>query len=131
MSMKKKILIIEDNENLRMLLHFYLSVSFEVVAMPRGQRALDWLHAGNMPDLVVTDLRMPGLGGEELVQKLKASGFYHDIPIIVLSSDTKSEVVMNCLKAGADDFLSKPFNPEELKIKIDKLLKLDNHAHVI
>ena len=65
---------------------------------------------------------MPVMDGFELITQLKQSGFFTDIPIIVLSCRDNSSDRIKCLKLGADDYMVKPFNPEELLIRVEKLL---------
>lgn len=84
---------------------------------------MSWLQAGNVPDLIVSDLEMPKMDGFELITQLKESGYFADIPIMILSSRDSSEDRVKCLKLGAEDYLMKPFNPEELLIRIEKTLQ--------
>ena len=65
---------------------------------------------------------MPNLDGIELIKRLKESGYFKDIPVIVLSSKEGSEDRIQCLRLGADDYMVKPFNPEELLVRIEKTL---------
>jgi len=81
-----------------------------------------WLQEGNIPDLILTDLQMPNMDGMELIKRVKTSGYFSDIPIIVLSSKDSSKDRIDCLKLGAEDYIMKPFNPEELLIRIEKVL---------
>lgn len=117
-----KILIVDDKKSLSSLLSQFLKQSFNVTVKEDGLSALTWLQKGNIPDLIITDLEMPNMDGYELIEKIKDSGFFSSIPIIVLSCLDSSEVRIKCLKLGADDYMIKPFNPEELVIRIEKLL---------
>ena len=76
-----------------------------------------------MPDLIVSDLMMPVLGGKGLVQQLKASGAFKNIPIIILSSIDKSDEKIQLIQLGASDYIEKPYNPSELLARIGNLLK--------
>lgn len=117
--MKKKLLVIDDEITIRTLLVTFLSKKYDVEAKNDGLEALTWLQDGNMPNLIVCDADMPKMNGYEFIQNVKTSGFFKDIPIIMLSSlDTSAERV-KYLKAGANDFIVKPFNPEELDVKIE------------
>ncbi|MDP3462773.1 MAG: response regulator transcription factor [Bacteroidales bacterium] len=120
--MKKKILVIDDELSIRMLLENFLSKSYDVIAKSDGMEGLKWLELGNMPDLIVADIQMPNLDGYELIKNLKSSGFYKDIPLIMLSGIESSQEKVKCLKLGASDYMIKPFNPEELSIRIELLL---------
>jgi DNA-binding response OmpR family regulator len=122
--MKKKILVIDDEVTIRTLLEKFLSNQFEVTAMANGQEALNWMQAGSLPDLMIVDLEMPGMDGYEFLTQVKASGYFHAIPVMMLSGVDSSTERVRCLKAGALDFMIKPFNPEELLIKIDILMRI-------
>ncbi len=120
--MKKKILVIDDELSIRMLLENYLSKKYEVVTKVDGQEGIKYLEEGNMPHLIVADIQMPNLDGYEFLKQLKASGFFKDIPIIMLSGIESSQERVKFLKMGADDYIVKPFNPEELSLRIDNLI---------
>lgn len=117
--MKKKILVIDDDIAIRTLLVSFLGKRYEITAKNNGEEALMWLQDGNLPNLIVCDADMPKMNGLEFIQNVKSSGYFKDIPILMLSSlDTSTERI-KYLKAGANDFLVKPFNPEELDVKIE------------
>lgn len=118
-----KILLIDDKPSMSRLVVQYLSKSFEIVTKEDGLMALSWLHSGNIPDLIITDLKMPNMDGFEFISRVKESGFFRDIPIVVLSSNDSSNDRIKCLKMGAEDYMVKPFNPEELHIRIERILK--------
>lgn len=120
----KKVLVIDDEAVMRKLLEQFLKDRYEVTPMENGQDALDWMHSGNIPDLVVADLNMPKLNGFEFIEKVRESGYFEDLPLIVLSGEESSTERIRCLKLGANDYLIKPFNPEELSLRIDNLLRL-------
>jgi len=121
--MMEKILVVDDKSTISNLLVQFLSGQYEVDIKEDGLKALTWLQQGNIPDLVLTDLQMPNLDGVELIKRLKESGYFKDIPIIVLSSRDNSADRIQCLKLGAEDYIVKPFNPEELLIRIEKILQ--------
>ena len=119
--MKKKILVIDDERTIRVLLENFLK-EYIVTTKNDGLEGLSWLQEGNMPDLIVADIQMPNLDGYEFVKQIRASGFFKDIPLIVLSGLESSTEKVKCLKLGANDYLVKPFNPEELAIHIELLI---------
>lgn len=121
--MKERLLIIEDNNFMMALLKNIFEPQFNVCCMSNGYEALEWIHEGNIPNLIISDLRMPEMGGIEFLNNLKGSIFYRNIPLIMLSGVDKSGDRIQCLQMGADDFVVKPFNPEELIIRVEKLLK--------
>ncbi len=120
----KQVLIIDDEPIMRKLLEQILQSKYEVIAMENGREALEWMYSGNIPDLVVADLNMPEIDGFEYITRVRESGFFNDLPLIVLSGEESSAERIKCLKLGANDYLIKPFNPEELGLRIDNLIKL-------
>lgn len=121
--MKKKILIVDDMNVFRRLTKSILESKFEVEGAENGIDALAKLQGGYLPDLIVTDLMMPVLGGKDLVEQLKSSGAWSNIPVIVLSSIDKSDEKIKLIKMGATDYLEKPYNPAELLARIENILK--------
>ena len=121
--MKKKILVIDDEITIRSLLEKFLGQKYEATAMNNGQEGLAWLQDGNIPDLMIVDLEMPNMDGYEFLDQVKSSGFFSNIPVMMLSGVDSSPERVKCLKMGAMDFMIKPFNPEELLLKIEILLK--------
>ncbi|MFW9598825.1 MAG: response regulator [Paludibacter sp.] len=122
--MKKKILIVDDRTEFRRLTKSILSTNYQVESAQNGVEAMALLQNGQFePDLIVTDLIMPVMGGKDFLEQLKSSGVYKNIPVIVLSSIDKSDEKIKLIKMGADDYLEKPYNPAELIVRIEKLLK--------
>lgn len=120
----KQVLIIDDEPIMRKLLRQILKDKYEVILKENGREALEWMYSGNIPDLVVADLNMPEIDGFEYIEKVRESGFFNDVPLIVLSGEESSAERIKCLKLGANDYLIKPFNPEELGLRIDNLINL-------
>lgn len=120
--MKPKVLLVDDKNEFRTLLKVILEKDYQIQTAFNGSNALEVLGDGFDPDLIVTDLMMPDVDGKAFVTQLKASGLYKDIPVIVLSSIDKSMEKIELLKLGAEDYLIKPFNPSELKVRIDNVL---------
>ena len=124
MSEKKLILIVEDSltqaENLKYILG---SQGYQAEIASDGIQAMKWLE-NNKPDLVISDIIMPEMNGYELCKKIKSSEQLRKIPVILLSSLSHSSDVINGLVAGADNFLSKPFDEATLgKVIKAELLK--------
>jgi DNA-binding response OmpR family regulator len=118
-----KILVVDDKHTLSDLLAQFLGQKHKVTTKKNGLEALEWLQQGDIPDLIISDLEMPILDGYGLISKVRASGYFSDIPIIVLSCRDSSADRIKCLKLGANDYMVKPFNPEELAIRIDNILE--------
>lgn len=121
--MKKSMLIIEDNSFMTALLGNLFSVSFEVHTVNNGYEALEWLYEGNMPSIIISDIVMPEMDGLEFLQNIRGSTFFNNIPLVMLSGVDKSNDRIKCLQMGANDYVIKPFNPEELTIRVENLLK--------
>jgi CheY-like chemotaxis protein len=128
--LKKSILIIEDHESIRMLLGNMLSKNYKVVATKDGLEGMAWLVKGNLPDLILLDMTMPRLSGNEFLKNIRQSGFFKDIPVIVVSGNDGESEIKNCLQWGVCDYLTKPFNPVRLKEKINVLLSSHIHAEM-
>jgi len=121
--MKKKILIVDDKSEFRRLTKTILQSQYEVESAENGIDALSILQNGYNPDLIVSDLLMPVLGGKDFLEQLKSSGLFKDIPVIILSSIDKSDEKIKLIKLGASDYLEKPYNPAELLVRIENILK--------
>jgi len=116
-----KILIAEDEAMMLAALEKNLSdEGYEVIAVQDGSEALKVLET-DTPDLIITDIMMPYTSGMEVIGVVK-SNTDKNIPIIVLSAMGQESVVMDAFQLGADDFLTKPFNPNELSLRVKRLL---------
>ena len=119
---KKSVLIIEDHESIRLLLGNMLGKYYNVTTLKDGLEGMSWLVKGNLPDLILLDMSMPRLSGDQFLKNIRQSGFFRDIPVIVVSGNDGDDDIKNCLKWGVCDYLTKPFNPIELKKKINRVL---------
>jgi DNA-binding response OmpR family regulator len=118
-----KILVAEDEPLMLMAIEAKLrNDGYEVVGVGDGREALKAFEAST-PDLIITDILMPYTSGLELIGIVK-SHTSAKIPIIVLSALGQEETVMEAFQLGADDFLTKPFNPTELSVRVKRLLKI-------
>jgi DNA-binding response OmpR family regulator len=118
-----KVIIVEDDLPIKTLVCKVLEHSFVVTAFDDGMDALSYLQKGDLPDIIISDLNTPHLNGYELLSQLKASSYFSSIPVIILSGEEGSETRIKCLEAGADDYILKPFNPRELEVRINVILK--------
>src|SRR5437660_1298988 len=96
----KTILAIDDVHSTLDIINCTLCKKFTVVKKQNGREALDWLQEGNLPDIIISDLYMPEMDGFEFIKHLRASGFFKEIPLIVLSSYENSNTRINCLRLG-------------------------------
>lgn len=112
--MKKTILVVDDERTICMLLENFLSPEHIVVTKSSGLEALNWLD-NNLPDLIISDIQMSIMDGFEFLKEVRLKGFTKHTPVIMLSGRTESKERIKCYQLGAQDYLTKPFNPEELK----------------
>jgi len=120
--MKKKILIIDDEKSIRLILEATFKELFEVISLDDGEKALNYLQSGNLPDLIICDIQMPNIDGFQFIEKIRNSGFFEDIPLIMLSGSEESKDRIKCFELGADDYILKPFNPKELMARVSRRL---------
>lgn len=120
MNNARKILVIEDDILMVKILEFILrKEGYELTIAKDGIEGIEKLHSVN-PDMVITDIILPFKSGLEVISLVKEN-FTH-IPVIVVSSMGEEEgTVLEAFNLGADDFVSKPFNPNELKIRVKRL----------
>lgn len=121
--MEYTILIVDDNAMMQAFLSNYFRKEFKVVGFQHAQHAMKWLNEGNIPDIILADLKMPDISGLEFLEQLKRSGMFRDIPVIMVSGVDKSNDRIKCLEMGAVDYIIKPFNPKELELRIKRYLK--------
>ncbi len=120
---KHSILVIEDDAFMASLLNFMLArQNLEVSRVADGQAALDWLEAGQVPDAVVLDLMLPQVSGMQVLERMKACPAWADVPVLVLSALDAGAEVARAFQAGASDYVTKPFNPEEFMARLTRLL---------
>lgn len=120
---KRQLLIIDDKIAIAKIISVYLSAEYDITYFNTPVKAIEWLYNGNRPDLIILDIRMPEMNGDEFLSYIKKNGLYKDIPVVVLSGEESSDIRIKMLEVGADDFILKPFNPMELKIRIRKVLR--------
>ncbi|MGF7229891.1 hybrid sensor histidine kinase/response regulator transcription factor, partial [Arachidicoccus sp.] len=120
-SKKKKILIVEDNDDLRFYLKDNLKEQYHIEEAVNGIEGWTKIKIGN-PDLVVSDIMMPLMDGIELVKKIKTETLTAHIPVILLTAIGSEEKELEGLKAGANDFVTKPFTFEILASRIRNLM---------
>ncbi len=120
--MRKTVMIIEDQLSTRKLLSNYLANYFTVTEFENVKLALASMSNGNLPNAIVSDILMPEMTGMDLLRNLKELTGVNAPPVIVLSSVENSSEKLKCFELGAKDYLMKPFNPEELKLRLNNLL---------
>ena len=118
--MPAKILVADDEPNIVKLLRLYLrEEGYEIVSARDGKEALERFHA-EAPDLVLLDLMMPQLGGFEVCTEIRRES---DVPVIMLTARTDDVDKIVGLEMGADDYITKPFNPREVVARVKANLR--------
>lgn len=116
-----KILIAEDDELMLRTLEFRLKKDGHTIFMARdGREALELIDA-NLPDLVITDIMMPYSSGMEIVGFLKQK-YDNQIKVIILSGMGQENVILEAFRLGADDYITKPFSPNELSVRVNRFV---------
>jgi DNA-binding response OmpR family regulator len=116
-----KILLVDDAPMMTRFLTLFLGEKFDVSTASNAKEALDRLKTGYRPDLIVTDLDMPEMSGLALIRKIRQIDA--SIPLIVISGMKESRYRLDALEAGADDYMTKPFHPAELSVRLQKQLE--------
>lgn len=120
--MSKTILVAEDSLMLRKVACFPLEKGgYKVLEANNGIEAIEALSK-NEVDLLITDLNMPGMDGFELISQVKESEKFKHIPIIILTTEGKKDMVMKGLTLGANSFLQKPIKPDLMLQEVERLL---------
>ena len=122
-----RILISEDEADIRNLITFTLRFAgHEVVDTANGFEAIEAAETmavkGELPDLILMDVRMPRMTGYEACQKIKANPMLKDIPVVILSAKGQDAEVQAGLESGASAYIVKPFSPDQLTNKVKELL---------
>ena len=124
--MASRVLVVDDDPTVSDVVRRYLErAEYEVVLAADGQSALDAVHA-QRPDLVVLDLMLPGIDGLEVCRRLRRDD--PDLPVVMLTAlgDEADRVVG--LSLGADDYVTKPFSPRELVLRVQSVLRRSSRA---
>lgn len=120
---QQRILVVEDNKELREFISSTLSNLFKVNTVEHGQAAIDWLeNTKELPDLILSDVMMPVMNGYELCQTLKQAPEYQNIPLFLLTAKADPQSIRKGLSYAADDYIAKPFNTDVLITKIGNQL---------
>lgn len=116
------ILLVEDNQDMRSFVSSQFNEEYRVIEAENGIQALEYLS--NEPiDLIISDVMMPEMDGISLLEQVRNSEKWHKMPFILLTAKASEEDRLLALKAQADDYIAKPFNAEELKLKVGNMLR--------
>jgi signal transduction histidine kinase/DNA-binding response OmpR family regulator/Tfp pilus assembly protein PilF len=119
---EESILVVEDNSDLRHFISSIFQNQYRVYAAENGEQGLH-LALDKTPDVIISDVMMPKLNGVELVSQIKSDERTSHIPMILLTAKSDLESKLEGLEVGADDYISKPFSVEELKIRVTNLIE--------
>ncbi len=115
------VLVVEDNPDMREFIAGLLSESCSVTTAVDGRQGLERAHALR-PDLIITDIMMPVMSGDQMVKALRESAAMADVPVLLLTARADDEMRVGLLRGGAQDYLTKPFQPHELKARAANLI---------
>ncbi len=118
-----RLLVVDDNSEVLKLMRLLLSDEFDLDFASSGEAALAILH-DKVPDLVLSDVMMPGMDGQTLCRKIKSEDGLRHIPVILVTARSGSDMLAEGIEAGADDYIAKPFDSVELKARIRSLLRM-------
>ena len=119
---KRTLLIVEDNPDMRYLLETILMATYTLIEAENGQQGIDRARE-MMPDLIVSDIMMPVMDGQEMLRQLRADINTSHIPVILLTAKSDDESQIDSMQNGADSYIVKPFNADLLKARITNLLE--------
>ena len=120
--MKKVILIADDSSTMRKFVSFSLKMkNFEVVTAEDGMDALEKISQTRI-DLAIADLNMPNMDGFELIETIRGSQDYADLPVIILSSERSKETIARGKSVGANSYIVKPFDAKMVQYQVSKYL---------
>ena len=118
----KKALIVEDNQDLQFILTGQIkSMGFSAITANNGMEAVE-KAIKEKPDLILMDIMLPGMDGREATRRIRSNPETKDIPILAITALTKESELRECIEAGCNDYMLKPFNHKDLQEKIQALL---------
>lgn len=123
---EKKILIVEDNELTLKIIKRLLAIDFdhEVISKSNGLEAYEYAKK-HIPELIILDLMLPGMSGFEILKKIRENPLFEDTKVVLVSAKSRSEDIKRGFDLTADEYITKPFQPQEFGARIRKLLKKD------
>ncbi len=124
--MEHVILVVDDDKNNLMLAQKIFGKKYRIAAATSGMAAFKYLEK-KIPDLILLDINMPGMDGFEVMERLQNDETYKQIPVIFLTADDDSETETRCFRAGAHDFVRKPFVADVAFSRINRILELEDY----
>jgi len=119
---RPRVLVIEDSASVRRLVEVCLrAMDVELLAAEDGIRGLDTARTA-LPEVVVLDIGLPGMDGWEVLEHLRSEPETRKLKVLVLTAHAQPEMASRAAAGGADDFMTKPFRPAELRERVEKLI---------
>lgn len=122
MNVKRKVLAVDDNSISLATIEMELKDKYEVIPLNSGMRALQYLKR-EKPDLILLDIQMELKNGIETLKEIRENEECKDIPVIMLTSLRDKEMVFQSAKLGVEDYVIKPFNKQDLRERVDRVLE--------
>ena len=123
-SASQRILMVEDEEDIAFLIRLMLERhGFVVDHAADGRQAIEKITTSSPPDLTLMDIMLPYHDGLELIERLRAQAGWAQVPVLMLTAKAREADIVRALELGADDYVTKPFQPEELLARIRRLLR--------
>lgn len=113
MSDRKKVLVVEDDDDCRELMSLILQDEYAVTTAVNGEQALEAIER-DKPDVVLLDIMIPHIDGWEVLRRLRADGRYKDLPVLAVTALASEDSRQRAIREGATDYIVKPFSPDEL-----------------
>ncbi|HXI60018.1 MAG TPA: hybrid sensor histidine kinase/response regulator [Polyangia bacterium] len=127
---RPRLLVIDDEPSVLRLVDAALADTYDLVVASDGEQGLR-LALTSPPDLILTDVNMPRMSGQEMLRRLQQERSLEDVPVIVLTGQRDEDLRVELLKNGAQDFLNKPFSTPELRVRIANLLRIRHARHLL
>lgn len=122
-SLAPRVLVVEDEPDIAALIAYQLTrEGFRVETAANGDQAISSIGR-EIPDLVILDRMLPGLSGDEILRSLRAESATRALPVLILTAKREQEDRIQGLELGADDYLTKPFSPRELVLRVQSILR--------
>jgi CheY-like chemotaxis protein len=120
-----KIMVVDDEPEIVKLIKiaFSMDKKYDVLEAESGEVCLEILEKGEKVDLILLDILMPGLSGYEVCKKIKSDNRFKEIPVVMFSALVHETNIKEGFKSGADEFITKPFDPYLLKNKVYEILE--------
>jgi CheY-like chemotaxis protein len=122
--MKKKVLVTDSSKAIRFLIQTVFEKKFEVITAQDAGSAMYWLSRKLNPDLIILDPQLPDVENWEMISQIKSGTLYKNIPILVITSLPKGEVIKKCAEYGVVRFFYKPFDPLLLLESAESIFEL-------